>query len=539
MIANQAHLYEALLRWNYFPNQKKGHSELPPIFQTRQFTPDIAEIIATENHRKSLNGYGLVEYRSTRFNNIPRTLGLVHPYAHAKLVKHLIDNWSEYHYIYFNDKSAVKPETYSDGRAFIMSYEEYDIKVSKSLKNSFGKNFRAHTDISNCFNSVYTHSVEWAIRGLEEVKQEREYKGNTYHWAKKLDTLLSQTKRKETHGIPIGPGTSSIIIEIILARVDKILTYKNYEFTRYVDDYTCLCETHSEAQAFISDLGNELSKYRLSLSLTKTAIVEQPEPLQPAWVSNLTGAKPATTIDKEANSSKLFLSEIIHYLDHAVRLNKETPDGSVLKFAISSIIRNIGIDDKMTIANYITNLAWHYPILLPFIDDMEINEEQFSGSDLPEKLIKIAEYNAEHRRSDGIAWPLYYLLKNGVDIPQTLAEKTIESKDCISICLLSLDQATLHHAVNFAKSLDNYNDYIKDEHWLLLYQLYFRENIENPYPSDNTFDILKTHNVNFMPEKNGKNSAEDYIELKNMGFIENPSYDHFLTHGTIISQDDI
>lgn len=539
MIQNQAHLYEALLRWNYFPNQKKGHSELPPLFQTRQFTPDIAELVAAEKHRKSLNGYGLVEYRSTRFNNIPRTLGLVHPYAHAKLVMHLINNWQEYNYIYFNDKSAVKPQAYADGRAFVMSYEEYEDKVSKSLKNSFGKNFRAHTDISNCFNSVYTHSIEWAVRGLEEVKKEREEKREQPHWSKELDTLLRQIKRKETNGIPIGPGTSSIIIELILARVDKVLSDKNYEFSRYVDDYTCLCETHSEAQSFINDLGNELSKYRLTLGLAKTIIVEQPEPLQPSWVSSLTAAKPATAIDQEANHRKLFLSEIIHYLDYAVRLNKETPDGSVLKFAVSSIIRHINNDDKMTIANYITNLAWHYPVLLPFIDDLIIDPDEFSVSDLPDKLIKIAEFNSEHRRSDGIAWPLYYLIKNGIDIPSNLAHKTIESKDCISICLLSHNQATTHHAIEFANNLASYNDYIKDEQWLLLYQLYFNNKIENPYPNDNTFNILKTHDVNFMPDIHYDNQAENYLNLKNLGFIQNPSYEHYLTHGATVSQDEI
>lgn len=528
MSFEKEHLYDALLRWNYFPNQKKGHSELPPIFQTRQFTRDIAEIVANEVHRNSLNGYGLVEYKSTRFNNIPRTLGLVHPYAHAKLVKHLIDNWSEYNYIYFNDKSAVRPDTYADGRAFIMSYEEYDKKVSKSLKSSFGKNFRAHTDIANCFNSVYTHSVEWAIRGFEEVKQEREDKKNVYHWAKKLDALISQTKRKETHGIPIGPGTSSIIIEIILARIDNILTHKGYEFTRYVDDYTCLCETHSEAQEFISDLGSELGKYRLSLSLAKTVIVEQPEPLQPAWISNLTGAKPLTIIDNEANNRKLFLSETIHFLDHAVRLNKETPDGSVIKFAISSIVRHVNNDDKMTIANYITNLAWHYPILLPFIDDMNIDADLFSVSDLPEKLVKIAEYNAEHSKSDGIAWPLYYLIKNNIDISEQLAEKIIESKDCISICLLSKDPTNLHLTMKFANSLESYNDYIKDEYWLLLYQLFLNGNIENPYKKDKTFDILKAHNVNFMPNPTDQSFGEMFEIYKIFSPDDDLTYSAYL-----------
>lgn len=534
MILEQAHLYEALLRWNYFPNQKKGLSELPPILQTRQFTPDIAEIITKERHRH--NGYGIAEYKSTRFNNIPRTLGLVHPYAHAKLSKLLIDHWDEYYNIYLNYNSAVRPEMHADGRAFIMNYEDYEKKVSKSLENSFGKNFRAHTDISNCFNSIYTHSVEWALRGFEETKLNRNKgkKEQVRHWAQDLDNLLSQSKRKETHGIPIGPGTSSIVVEIILSKVDKKLSEKGYEFIRYIDDYTCLCETHSKAQEFIRDLGSELSTYKLSLNLAKTAIVEQPEPLQPAWVTELISSKPSIFIDNQFNTRKISLSEAIHYLDHAIRINKNTPDGSVIKFAISSVINHIDEDDKLTFANYVTNLSWHYPILLPFLNEMGIGELHFKISQIPEKLIKIASNSAHHKRSDGMAWPIYYLIKYNLPIPLDIAGEIIKSNDCVSICLLLKDPDTLHLAIDYANTLIDYPDYYKDEYWILLYQLYFANKIENPYINDETFKILKDHNVNFMPDENTKSSAEDYTEMKNMGFIENPSYEDYLLNGARI-----
>ncbi|HDT5862493.1 TPA: hypothetical protein QHB43_002395, partial [Aeromonas hydrophila subsp. hydrophila] len=34
-------LIEALSRYNYFPNQRLGLSELPPSFDSRQFTPEV------------------------------------------------------------------------------------------------------------------------------------------------------------------------------------------------------------------------------------------------------------------------------------------------------------------------------------------------------------------------------------------------------------------------------------------------------------------------------------------------------------------
>ena len=63
-------LFEALTRWNYFPNQKSKGEELPPVFSTRQFTPHVAKLLLNEPLRKS--GYDQVEYYSTRYNNVSR-----------------------------------------------------------------------------------------------------------------------------------------------------------------------------------------------------------------------------------------------------------------------------------------------------------------------------------------------------------------------------------------------------------------------------------------------------------------------------------
>ena len=42
---NKRTLYEALTRYNYFPNQRASVGELPPSIDTRQFTPEVAEAV--------------------------------------------------------------------------------------------------------------------------------------------------------------------------------------------------------------------------------------------------------------------------------------------------------------------------------------------------------------------------------------------------------------------------------------------------------------------------------------------------------------
>jgi sugar phosphate isomerase/epimerase len=100
--------------------------------------------------------------------------------------------------------------------------------------------------------------------GFDHAKKHKppEHKGE---WFNQLDEKLRKIKRNETQGVAIGPGTSNILSEIILARVDAQLA-KEFTYIRYIDDYTAYCETEEEAQKFIRRLGEELAKYKLLLN---------------------------------------------------------------------------------------------------------------------------------------------------------------------------------------------------------------------------------------------------------------------------------
>ena len=52
--------------------------------------------------------------------------------------------------------------------------------------------------------------------------------------------LYGRTNSNETSEIPIGPFTSSIISEFLLAKIDVDLSELGFKFKRYVDDYEIL-----------------------------------------------------------------------------------------------------------------------------------------------------------------------------------------------------------------------------------------------------------------------------------------------------------
>jgi len=512
---------EGLTRHNYFPNQKDGIGELPPCFSTRQFTPEIVEKLSqkTESKERKILGYDQVEYLVTRHNNVPRALGLIHPRAYADLSKFVYGNWGKLKRVTENENSMIKPAEHVDGRIMIMNYEDLTDRTRLALNDGFGKRFRVHSDIASCFHSIYSHSIPWAAIGFNDAKANHAAKKNkVVPWYDELDKYLRKSKRNETQGIAIGPGTSSVVVEFILGRVDDVLRNSGFEFRRYIDDYICYCETYEKAQQFIQLLGKELSVYKLNINLHKTKIVELPEALNDNWISALAGALPTNFIDQDYNRRQLLLPEVIHFLDTAIHLSKSMPDGSVIKYAVSSVIHNLHDSAAEAVLDYIINLCWHYPVLLPYLDIL-ISKQFIKAEKYSDKLNAIISENARNRRSDGMAWPLYYLKKFSLPITNEAFAETIKSKDCIALLSLYSAGFLVDHIVDFANGLMCKTLYEKDQYWLLLYQIYRDGRIGPPY-DDGVFELLTENDVNFIPLEDVFSLAEQYCHYRGNPFLK-------------------
>jgi hypothetical protein len=491
-------LYEALSMYNYFPNQRATFGELPPSLDTRQFTPEVAEALTAlkEDKVRRRSGYDLVEYKATRFNNVPRILALAHPLAHANLVKCLHDNWHEIRTVTENANSMIKPTFHhEDKRLIVMNYEDPIKKVVRSHDIAFSKRFKVHTDIANCFNSIYSHSIPWAILGITEAKKQQD---NKKAWFNKLDQHQRKTKRNETQGIPIGSATSSIIVELVLSTVDRGLIDKGYDFYRYIDDYTCYCESENMAQQFIHDLRENLALYKLNLNLQKTKIESLPAPIEDKWVLVLRGCLPGRLANAPDTEQRLTSSEALTFINRAIEINKATPDGSVLKYAISIVIPYLDENATADLLSPLLNLSWHFPVLLPLLENV-LKKSGMNSQFCESQLNSIIVANADKNRSDGMAWPLHLMLNDGLICSDEAAKKVILSKDCVAITLLLQMEIYNQSIIEFANSIVDLNDdYEKDRYWLLIYQLFYEGLIDDPY-NDGVFECLKSFDVNFIP----------------------------------------
>ncbi len=101
-----------------------------------------------------------------------------------------------------------------------------------------------------------------------------------------------------------------MISEIILARIDKTLADEGFDFIRYIDDYTCYCESEERAQQFIQRLSAELSRFKLMLNIKKTEVRKLPATMAEDWVISLTAAIP--------DGKGINAHQALHFLEYAL-----------------------------------------------------------------------------------------------------------------------------------------------------------------------------------------------------------------------------
>ena len=132
-----------------------------------------------------------------------------------------------------------------------------------------------HTDISNYYGSIYTHSLAWAINGKELSKNKRKYEdlcGNI------IDHHLQAMSNGQTNGIPQGSLLMDFLAEIILAYADNQLYEKlsvdiseaSYQILRYRDDYRIFVKDQLIGERIIKTLSEVLMSLGLQLNSSKT-----------------------------------------------------------------------------------------------------------------------------------------------------------------------------------------------------------------------------------------------------------------------------
>ena len=144
----------------------------------------------------------------------------------------------------------------------------------KSIELSLSYDYIHHTDIVNCYGSIYTHSIAWALHGKEKM-QDKNNRNDDKLLGNKLDKLIRNMSEGQTNGIPQGSVMMDFIAEMVLGYADvllgcKLKDIKDYKIIRYRDDYRIFTNNPSDAKKILKELSIVLEKLGMKLSSEKT-----------------------------------------------------------------------------------------------------------------------------------------------------------------------------------------------------------------------------------------------------------------------------
>lgn len=472
--------------------------KIPPCFSTLGLAAIVAETMpglldeANEKKlRKSIDdrGHDYVRYEALRDTNVPRHLGIPHPESYAVQALAISKHWQEIA-SHSNQPSPaigrIHVRHVGDGRIFEMNYKgvERFQHEEDEIHWMAGAKFVVEADIAACFPSIYTHTIPWALHSKGEAKKSSSI---TKHAGNLLDKCTQNTRDRQTNGLLIGPHSSNIVSEIILTRIDSALQGKGYKkVVRHVDDYRYFADSYEEAELFVKTLGLNLRAYELSLNEKKTRILELPRPSDENW--RLVLNRFLFPKDEE-----LRFSVIRSFLDLALECAQAVGKSTPLNYAIKTIAggdetRKLNPRAKRMYTQEAINLALAYPYLAPLLDEFVFDNYWHEGlkSRIADFSTSLVRLGVRKLYPDSIAHALYFALKHDLVLDQKDDEliEIVALDDCVSNVLL-LEYAKrrkrpkVKSAINSrAKDLMTEDAREKDKHWLLIYQVWSKKELE-------------------------------------------------------------
>lgn len=210
--------------------------------------------------------------------------------------------------MYFNEYENLK--TFFSYKRYTNIYKFYEDYRYQRAEKKFSRLLKM--DVQNCFDSIYTHSIAWAINGGVDIYKDT-FEGKCDGSVGVLwDKMMQEMNYNETNGIVISPECSRIFAEVIMQYVDQMVEqqllikgYRNkvdYECYRYVDDYFFFYNSEAVKVDAEQLFQMYLKEFKLSLSQEKNKTFERP------FVTEITKAKIAID-DLLNNTVKLYTNE--------------------------------------------------------------------------------------------------------------------------------------------------------------------------------------------------------------------------------------
>ncbi|MFD1124030.1 reverse transcriptase domain-containing protein [Lentilactobacillus raoultii] len=248
-------------------NQLKKHT-LEELSKSKRELSKTDEV----NHKILISKDGHYDWRPVQ---------IVHPIAYVNLVNIITGHWGKIINAFgkFQQDEHIKcismpvesrSENNDTAETILNWWEELE---QRSIECSLNYKYCIKTDITNCYGSIYTHTIAWAINGKNFAKKEHKRGvGN------KIDKAIEYMQNGQTNGIPQGGPLFDFIAEIVLGYADVCLSRKlkdlkdDYKVIRYRDDYRIFTKSKEIAERIVKSLSDVLADLNMHFNTKKTGI---------------------------------------------------------------------------------------------------------------------------------------------------------------------------------------------------------------------------------------------------------------------------
>lgn len=195
----------------------------------------------------------------------------INQYKTGGVMEAKVDGFSKYSPSFFSYRGYDRLYKFFDSKHFFSLEKRFCVLVT--------------LDVSKCFDSIYTHSLSWALKDKPFTKKHVSVDAT---FAQQFDNLMQHINHKETNGIVIGPELSRIYAELIFQSIDlqtikrlkegkrKLLFDSDYSFRRYVDDVFIFANDNDTARAIYDCYSDSLTLFNLHANTTKSIRIPRP-----------------------------------------------------------------------------------------------------------------------------------------------------------------------------------------------------------------------------------------------------------------------
>jgi hypothetical protein len=367
----------ALEAREYFLNPKNYFRGLPPYFNFSNLLKELSKKTNKNNFRlekKTPRDYDDVNYKLLTNKDGEyawRLLQLIHPAIYVLLVKDITEkkNWELIveKLKNYESKNSIKcaslpviPSKSKSGQReqIITWWTEVE---QRSLELALDYKYLFHTDIVNCYGSIYTHAIPWALHGKDLAKEKR---NDNRLLGNKIDGYLQDMSYGQTNGIPEGCALMDFIAELFLGYIDELLTKKIQDLNdsctiiRYRDDYRIFVNNPEDGKKIIKDLTNVLAEMKMRINPEKT--IESTNIIQDSikkdksyWIQN-----EQNHIDLVKHM--LLLHDLALKFPHSGSLVKQ-----IQKFFKKIKNRKIDAKKAKVLISIVVDIAYHNPKIYP------------------------------------------------------------------------------------------------------------------------------------------------------------------------------